>query len=98
MISVLYVKDAKFLIQRPLQLCSTDERNPYEVIMICYLTMQKNKRESERNVDCIKTNLLTVSSARDKNQAAAEACHMPLPSASHFKCEALSPLLNILNG
>lgn len=71
--------------------------------MICYLTMQRKKkkeRQTERrgakNVDCIKTNLLTVSSAKDKNQASAEACHMPLPSASHFKCEALSPLLNIL--
>lgn len=63
--------------------------------------MQKKKKEGEKesreakNVDCIKTNLLTVSSAKDKNQAAAEACHMPLPSTRHFKCEALSPLLNI---
>lgn len=76
--------------------------NPYEVIMICYLTMQKKKekREKERrvakNTDCIKTNLLTVSSAKDKNQAAVEACHMPLPSTSHFKCEALSPLFKHL--
>ncbi len=56
---------------------------------------RKNESREANNVDCIKTNLLTVSSAKDKNQAAAEACHMLLPVASHFKCEALSPLLNI---
>lgn len=51
MISVLYVKDAKFLIQRPLQLCSTDERNPYEVVMICYLTMQKKEKKERKKAE-----------------------------------------------
>jgi len=42
------------------------------------LSDYEREREDGKNVDCIKTNLLTVSWAKDKNQAAAEACHMPL--------------------